>query len=653
MIHRPSFAHACLAAHLAAADAALALSYKNPAAWALLLLPAAALAGRRPIPALLVGSSIWIARALVAVVAVGGLGVAYPLGCALGLLAGVFLFDPERFSAARALLPASLGVLLAAGFNPVPERFETAVWASALPLVLWLASTFESRPRPGRLVAIVLFASASAAVGRGILLFLPWAQPHVEMAAARYVSPPSASASGPLLGPRLGDVEELALSQSVALRLWSDRPLPLRVGVYTRFIGRFWNRSNESGTQALATSGVAVEAPPEWLERTPGEWHVLPTAGSEPGELARIVLASPMGAGLPAPAAVDAARLTSPEVTIDTDGLVQVPARPPMLYGLRHQPAAASGAASAALLAECLETPASLDPRVRTLAASLGPAAATDAEKIARTVADLATRCRYTLKVGQWRSVDPVGEFLFEKKKGYCEYFATAAAILLRLQGVPARYVNGYSVRQIQRRGDHYLVRASDAHAWVEAYVPGRGWTYVDPTPPGDYEALHPDEDDGSLARLLEALKARWADFTARLRARGLDAALKPLLVPVLIAAVGALAARQLRRRARVRRPHAAERRATVPPELLACLTALESLWTTVGHPRPPYRGLLEHAHALPASASDLRCLSLETVDSFYRSAYGGKSIAPEECARLVVELRNAREAWNKNARLS
>ena len=61
-------------------------------------------------------------------------------------------------------------------------------------------------------------------------------------------------------------------------------------------------------------------------------------------------------------------------------------------------------------------------------------------------------RCRYSLDVGAFKTKDPLAEFLFDKKKGYCEYFASATVMLLRLQGVPARYVNGLSVRDADRR---------------------------------------------------------------------------------------------------------------------------------------------------------------------------------------------------------
>ncbi|MFB6163788.1 MAG: transglutaminaseTgpA domain-containing protein [Haloarculaceae archaeon] len=72
--------------------------------------------------------------------------------------------------------------------------------------------------------------------------------------------------------------------------------------------------------------------------------------------------------------------------------------------------------------------------------------------------------------------------FVFEMDRGYCEYFATAMAVMLRAEDVPARYVVGYSTGQPQG-DDTYLVRAMNAHAWVEVYFPHTGWVRFDPTP--------------------------------------------------------------------------------------------------------------------------------------------------------------------------
>lgn len=79
-------------------------------------------------------------------------------------------------------------------------------------------------------------------------------------------------------------------------------------------------------------------------------------------------------------------------------------------------------------------------------------------------------------------------EFVFEMERGYCEYFATAMTVMLRSQGIPARYVVGYAPGT-RVANDTYAVRALDAHAWVEVYFPDVGWVRFDPTPAADRRA--------------------------------------------------------------------------------------------------------------------------------------------------------------------
>jgi len=77
----------------------------------------------------------------------------------------------------------------------------------------------------------------------------------------------------------------------------------------------------------------------------------------------------------------------------------------------------------------------------------------------------------------------PLEVFLFEAKRGHCEYFATALAIMLRAVGIPSRNVTGFVGGEYNPYGHYFGMRQSDAHSWVEALVPGRGWVTLDPTP--------------------------------------------------------------------------------------------------------------------------------------------------------------------------
>ena len=78
--------------------------------------------------------------------------------------------------------------------------------------------------------------------------------------------------------------------------------------------------------------------------------------------------------------------------------------------------------------------------------------------------------------------VDAVDDFLFESQRGFCEQIASALAVMLRTQGVPARLATGYVPGDRDRISGVWKVRASDAHAWVEVWFPQSGWQAFDPT---------------------------------------------------------------------------------------------------------------------------------------------------------------------------
>ena len=111
---------------------------------------------------------------------------------------------------------------------------------------------------------------------------------------------------------------------------------------------------------------------------------------------------------------------------------------------------------------------------------------------------------------------DVADQFVFEMEKGYCEYFASTMAVMLRTQDIPARYVVGYSTGE-PRANDTYLVRAMNAHAWVEVYVPDTGWVRFDPTPgrsrlDSEFRAYQRAAENGNA----EAAARRFLDSASR-----------------------------------------------------------------------------------------------------------------------------------------
>jgi transglutaminase-like putative cysteine protease len=125
-----------------------------------------------------------------------------------------------------------------------------------------------------------------------------------------------------------------------------------------------------------------------------------------------------------------------------------------------------------------------LDPRIPELARAMTAGAATDLGRARAIERRLRADYGYTLELPDHEVADPLAYFLFTRKRGHCEYFASAMTVMLRTAGIPARLATGFQSGVYNPITDFWLVRASDAHAWVEAWIPGRGWTTFDPTPP-------------------------------------------------------------------------------------------------------------------------------------------------------------------------
>jgi hypothetical protein len=121
----------------------------------------------------------------------------------------------------------------------------------------------------------------------------------------------------------------------------------------------------------------------------------------------------------------------------------------------------------------------------------------------------LTTNFGYTLELPNTPQADPIAYFLFERKRGHCEYFASAMAVMLRAVGVPSRVVTGFRGGEFNDLTGSYIIRARDAHAWVEAYIPNRGWLAFDPTPVGDALPMHWNK----LQLYLDAADEFWRDW--------------------------------------------------------------------------------------------------------------------------------------------
>jgi transglutaminase-like putative cysteine protease len=128
-----------------------------------------------------------------------------------------------------------------------------------------------------------------------------------------------------------------------------------------------------------------------------------------------------------------------------------------------------------------------LDPRVTDLVARLTAGATAPYERVRRIHAYLTDRengFRYSLATEQGTSGDDLVDFL-RLRRGYCEQYAGAMAVMVRAAGVPARLALGYTPGTVQDDGSR-LITSDDAHAWVEVYFENVGWVPFDPTPISD-----------------------------------------------------------------------------------------------------------------------------------------------------------------------
>lgn len=190
----------------------------------------------------------------------------------------------------------------------------------------------------------------------------------------------------------------------------------------------------------------------------------------------------------------------------DFQVLAKTPVRTRMRYEMRSHPGIAPGIEeSAGVLREALQLPAASNPRARALALNWRNELGDDDAAIVQRMVEYYRRqvFIYTLSpplLGE-HSVD---EFLFDVRRGFCEHFSAGFVFMMRAAGIPARVVTGYQGGELNPVDNTLVVRQSDAHAWAEVWLNGRGWVRVDPT-----AVIAPTRIEINLAQALPAGEAR------------------------------------------------------------------------------------------------------------------------------------------------
>ncbi len=285
----------------------------------------------------------------------------------------------------------------------------------------------------------------------------------------------------------------------------------------------------------------------------------------------------------------------------------------------------------------------------------------------------------YDLRSPSQGKPQPVDHFLFESKRGHCEFFSTAMALMLRAVGIPSRNVTGFVGGTWNRFGHYYAVREGDAHSWVEAYLDHPlhpAWQTFDPTPPSGAQPLEPPGGIYYYVRdFVEALSQRWNTYVVgydlRKQVRMFDELSRsydhlrrrtgadkgplatltrgPVLAAALLAALAiAYAAWKRRHRAgagRDRQPH------RYPPDArtetaAALYRLLETALHTQGITRAPSIPPLRHAEELRSRHHPLadEVCALTTV--YLETRFGGSTLTDatrRDFERRVRDIRGFR----------
>ena len=279
----------------------------------------------------------------------------------------------------------------------------------------------------------------------------------------------------------------------------------------------------------------------------------------------------------------------------------------------------------------CLVVPKDVDPKVITLSQSIVAGLPTPRERADAIIDYLKTHNAYSLTTDPGTG-DPVSNFILKQKAAHCEYFASAAVLMLRAAKLPARYVTGYSafsaIGKVQA-----IIRQRDAHAWAECWIDGTGWITLDATP----ESSRPNEDVDAvpwLTRFSEWLEDTWTDirdWMADISVTNLMTGILSLLVLV----VGLQWLRAFRARSKTRPVIFAY--ASPGAELAALSDKFERLLRTHQVPCPAHRTWLEHLRVLTKTHPTLP-FKTEAAAAFAQH-YADVRFGAPESREAVAEL--------------
>jgi hypothetical protein len=340
-----------------------------------------------------------------------------------------------------------------------------------------------------RLTGLTFFIASAIVVIAGGLFFV---LPRSAHAAFRHLAPFRTQFPGLSNVVSLGAIGEIQQSESVLLhvRITTDRvssaefrpaSLKWRGMILNQFDGHRWTQANKEAPMIHVEKGFAKLG-----DRTPhAPWFQYEVRMQDLDSDLLFLAGRPQMVGLPVTA-----------IYGSSDTGYRVPGRAPgpfaySGYSVLEEPGATHASLTEEERSEYLSLPPT-DPRVGELARDWVHGGSESAWYEARAIErHLRNDFKYTLELPARETPDPLAHFLFERRKGHCEYFASAMAVMLRERGIPSRVVTGFQSGVMNPLNGWLILRASDAHSWVEAWVEGWGWVTFDPTPlaPGPAKA--------------------------------------------------------------------------------------------------------------------------------------------------------------------
>ena len=574
------------------------------------------------------------------------------------------LFNPKTGRAPAQLLTAAFLIFFLASGQALSLWYFVFFLAFFLSAGAWMIDRRDFRPRPrrvnwGRSLAAVMGTATMLAAVAFVALPRPYSARMQQLLAStgltrfqlsmRNFSGMSEQVELGYLGPiRKNTARVMRVTLGGAETTSPPDYLRVRGAAFDYFDGRRWQKSRVGFSYQISGRTIQSRRTMAWMRREKGMIYSPKYDPQKPSREENFVIYPLLNTNLVffagAPGAIET---NFPGSFFDFTDTAYFPGAYPegTRYRVLSQGPEPDFSRSIEKYEELLQTyflqlPGPND-RLRHLAVQFAGRADPPRAKAAAIAVRLRDGYSYSLAVAHGRQ--DIDGFLFESKAGNCEYFATAMCLMLRHLGIPSRLAVGFLGTEWNAYGNFFDIRQSDAHAWVEAYLPETGWTTFDPTPP-DFTQKGPVSLFArvwtALNQQFEALQFRWYryvvgydTYTQRNFIYNLVRKIAGTFVPILVGltALAAAALLLLKWKSRGSRP-------TWKPSRKKPEDFFETLLNRLGRagfPRRPSQTAAEYAGELGSAHPELNSLS-GLAARHYDLRYAGRVLEESERAGIV-----------------